>query len=99
MLAGCGGKSVPLFYRVRDPDGSTRMVEQDLSALTPVPVIAPVSPTVAGVGMKRYSCTACTPPKPFASAGVMSMHFMKVHKNLWTDKNSWRKWVKEFGDS
>lgn len=87
-----------LFYRVKCADGTFAMQEQPQPVVEPIPVIAPASPTVGGVGMKRYSCTACTPPKPFASAGVMSMHFAKVHKDLWTSKNSWRQHVAEFGD-
>jgi hypothetical protein len=89
---------MPLYYRLKDAAGRIQMVEQPEVRLTPQPVIAPLTPTVDGVGMRRYSCTACDPPKPFASAGVMAMHFTNVHKDLWTTKNSWRQYVLEFGD-
>ena len=89
---------MPLFYRLKDASGRIQMVEQPELVLDPQPVVSPLTPTVEGVGMKRYSCTACEPPKPFASAGVLSMHFGKAHKDLWEDKNSWRRHVAEFGD-
>ena len=90
---------MPLFYRVKDPDtGRISMVAQDLLEPDTTPTVAPLTPSIATVGVKRYTCTACQPPRPFASPGIAAMHFKKAHSDQYVDKLSWRKWVKEFGD-
>ena len=86
------------YHRVRNADGTYSMVEQLGSQTRPVPLIAPPITAGASGKLKRYFCTACTPPKPFASAGVASIHFAKKHAEKRVDGNSWRAFVREFGD-
>lgn len=87
---------MPLFYRIKGPDGKFSMVEKDTSEPAPVPVVAPSSVSQEVVGVKRWSCSLC-PDKHFGSAGVASMHFAKAHGDLKQHKDSWRQYVKEFG--
>jgi hypothetical protein len=91
---------VPLIYRYRDPaTGKVRMVDQNLDTpFIEAPVATPSVSAPLSAGFKRYYCTACTPNKAFAGLGVLSMHFAKQHADLKKDKNSWRAYVKEFGE-
>ena len=88
---------MPLFHRIRNPDGTHSMKEVDVLEPKPdAPLIAPSATAAPVVGMKRYHCTLCD-DKDFATAGVASMHFAKVHKDLKSGKDSWRSFIKEFG--
>ena len=86
---------MPLFYRTLNIDGITHdMIEQPEHVVEAQAIVTPLSPTAGrSVGLKRYYCTACTPPKPFAGLGVLAIHFNKHHQELYTTKDSWRKYV------
>jgi len=91
---------MPRFIRVKDKEGRYTMIEQPIDTdIAVVPVVQPPQPTaIPQVGLKRYACTACHPPKPFGSTGVLAIHFAKKHPELVQDKTSWRAYCKSFGD-
>ncbi|OHD26418.1 MAG: hypothetical protein A2Y38_18935 [Spirochaetes bacterium GWB1_59_5] len=90
---------MPLFMRRKIGEGKYVMEEVTEQPVKDVPISVPLSATVSQVaGARPYHCTACTPPKGFAGAGVLSMHFKREHKNLYKDKDSWRQYCSEFGD-
>ena len=85
---------MPRFYYVKGEDGQSRMVEAPYEELAQVPVVEPNGPTLeTGARRGRWHCTACNPPKAFAQAGILSMHFAKQHPDLKKDKDSWRKYA------
>jgi hypothetical protein len=90
---------MPRYMRVLAENGKFQMIEQPIpDEIEDVTLTQPITPSVAvQAGFKRYSCTACSPPRPFGGLGVLSMHFAKAHKELIEDKDSWRKYVSEFG--
>lgn len=87
---------MPTFHRIKTARGWVMREVPNVEPPKAEPIHHPLSTTVGeGTGFKRYSCTACSPVKPFAAPGVASMHFNKAHKDMVHDKDSWRKWIKE----
>ena len=61
----------------------------------PVEVAQPAAVSVKekAAKIKKHHCIACEPPTAFGTMGVLSMHFKKVHEDLWEDKDSFREYV------
>lgn len=90
----------PVYFRRKNARGLWEMVEQrEAPPVKPEPIVMPLTSTVGdSVGFKRYCCTACTPAKPFSGRGIAAMHFSKKHADLKQDKDTWRQYIKEFGN-
>jgi hypothetical protein len=78
------------FWRVKDlVTGKYEMKE------VPAPHLAAQALTMNTVTVApspRHLCTACTPNKPFPTAGLLAVHFKRSHVELMEDKNTWRKY-------
>ena len=82
----------PLYYRRKTATGY-EMIEQPVPEGPPqVDLVMPSVDAAEPVVAKRLFCTLCK-NKPFPSPGVASMHFAKVHGDLKTERDSWRRYV------
>jgi len=83
---------MPHFWRVKDPvTGKYEMKQVDPPSMLQQAPELPMN-TVTIAPSARHICTACTPTKPFPTAGLLAAHFNRSHKDLVEDKDSWRKY-------
>ena len=69
------------------------MVEQQIpDEVAKVDIVMPSVEAAEPVAAKRLFCTLCN-NRPFPTPGVAAMHFAKVHSELKTDREAWRKFV------
>lgn len=84
---------MPLFHRVKLPNGRFKMIEVTPVEIADVALETPLSPTLSGP--ERFTCTLCTPAKTFRAPGIAAMHFAKVHKDQKADpQRTWREFFK-----
>lgn len=64
-----------------------------------VALAQPATPAVKerAAPVKKHFCVACDPAVAFGTIGVMSMHFKKVHNDLWEDRDSFRDYLETRG--
>lgn len=74
------------------PTGGEMIQVQDEVAPEQVNVGQPVAVNKPerAARVRKFYCIACDKPMAFGTAGVMSIHFKRVHSDLWEDKNSFR---------
>lgn len=75
---------MPLFFRGKH--GEITEQRPDLLDVGKVVSQEPQGVTVAK--NRRYRCTLCS--KVFVTSGVLSIHFMREHREHYQDKDSWR---------
>lgn len=82
---------MPLFLRKKLPEGGYRLEPADPEGTLSVPLPPPDVTMGTKIADKRFRCKACK--ATFAGRGVLSMHFARQHKDLYTDKDSWQAYV------
>jgi hypothetical protein len=81
---------MPHFWRIKDP--VTGIYENKEVPMPQVEATVLPRNTVTVAPSSRHTCTACTPSKPFPTAGLLAVHFKRSHADLMVDKESWRKY-------